>query len=78
MRTLNLKLMRVSNTKYGNPRFRILNYDNSELFKELLNKKYFKSLKKGFFTAPDYAYCYGILNKEGVKIKDIIVKGRLI
>ena len=71
MKELKLKIKRVNNTTYGNPRFQILDWDNQELFDEVIETGFIKKLKKGYFTKPDSSDCYNINNPGGIIIEKI-------
>ena len=70
---LNLEIERVNNSINGNPRYKILSFDDTELMNYLIKKGDFRELKKGLFTKSDACFGYGIENKQGVQMHGITV-----
>ncbi len=74
MKILNLKLKSINNSTMGNPNFEILEYDNQLALDILIKKKYFFYNSKGKLrTKSNISLSYGILNKDGNIVEDILI-----
>lgn len=74
MKTVNLKLKSINNSTSGNPNFEILSHDNQSAIDILIKKKYFFYNSKGKLrTKNNISLSYGILNKGGNIVEDILI-----
>ena len=78
MMVLKLEIKRVNNTVNGNPRYKIMNWDSEELLDKIIKNGFIRDLKKGYFTKSDSMECYGIENREGIKIDGINIISKCV
>ena len=68
---LKLIVRRANNSAAGNPRFRIISWNDQILLNEIIKNGFIRDLKKGLFTEANASDSYSVGNKEGFVIDNI-------
>lgn len=75
---INIKLSRVKNSRYGNPSFLVIDYDNEKLMENLIKAKMFKKYKKGLCTLNNSAFAYIIYNNAKIELKNYTINIKIV